>query len=96
MGLTRVRRHLRRVLTQAPQVGLPVDLELRSRIAPVIDGIMPTYTVTNPSVLTLSNPPPYIYDQVRLIQATATAAGETEVVVQFRDQELRVPIVVAP
>lgn len=81
------------LLTTAPTVGSTIELELRSRHAPAYSSLTPTFLVSNPDIV-IVNAPQYVYDEVLKLQGTATAAGETEVIVQLRDQEVRVPIVV--
>jgi hypothetical protein len=81
------------VRTTAPTVGYLVEVELRSRIAPEYDGLQVTVTSTNPDVVSVVSPP-YVYGEAYTITGDALSAGETEIVVQFRDQELRVPVVV--
>jgi hypothetical protein len=85
------------VLTPIPKVGSPIELELTSRHAPEFTSFTPTFSTSSLDVVSLlSGLPPFIYDDVKTFQLQAVGAGETDIVVTLRDQELRAHVVVAP
>jgi hypothetical protein len=82
-------------LTPSVQDGGYLDLELKSRHAPVYESFTPQFSVTTPGVI--SQPiATAIYDDTTKIRVNAIGAGETDLVAKLRDQEVRVHIVVAP
>ena len=91
-------RHRLEALTAvkaSTQLGYLVELELKSRHAPQFEGFTPTISFSNPGILAVPTMM-YVYDDVQLLSLTSLAAGETDVIVTFRDQELRAHVVVTP
>jgi len=77
------------------QLGYLVELELKSRHAPQYEGFTPTISFSNPGILAVPMMM-YVYDDVQRLSLTSLAAGETDVIVTFRDQEMRAHVVVTP
>lgn len=91
-------RHRLEALTAvkaSTQLGYVVELELKSRHAPQFQGFTPTITFSNPGIVTVPTMM-YVYDDVQLLSLTSLAAGETDVIVTFRDQVLQAHVVVTP
>lgn len=76
-------------------LGYQAELEVKSRHAPQYSGFMPTISFSTPGILATPSPMS-IYDDVQTILFTTLATGETDVILTFRDQELRAHVVVTP
>lgn len=76
-------------------VGYQAELEIKSRHAPQYVGFSPTITFSNPGILA---PPQtmYVYEDTQTLLLTTLTAGETDVIMTFRDQEVRAHVVVVP
>jgi hypothetical protein len=83
------------VLTPSAQDGDFIEIELKSRHAPEFEGFTPTFSVTTSGVIT-TPPPTYVYDDTTKLMVTAIGEGETDLIANLGNQEIRVHVVVSP